>query len=277
MSIRSFARASLLALALSAFCATSASAVTIAGWDFSQYLAPGALTTDGATGADTLAANYSNLDPTGNAGAESAAFGTMYINGLYGSSVVDPFGAAPQFIPTDISLSSNLTAPVTGPGTNPFNSYTVLQSEGQLFANELGMTAFGAVDVVFGATLGSVPLTGADWGISFGARTSSGAATIAIDFSLNGVDYTSYGTVNIDGNDTPYNVSLGAFESDQVFIRMHFTGPGAGDASRAILDNVSVNASLVQPVPEPGAALLVGLGLSAAGVSALRRRRSRAC
>src|SRR5262245_6386669 len=114
--------ASLAALAAAVFATGSARAALVAGWDFSQFLAPGALTIDGANGANTLAANYSALDPTGNAGAESAAYGTLFFDGTNGSTFVDPFGAGPQFIPNDGSLVSNLNAPTP----NPFDSFNVL-------------------------------------------------------------------------------------------------------------------------------------------------------
>ena len=77
---------SLAAIGISVLSAGGANATMVAGWDFSQYLAPGALTIDGANGTNVLSANYSNLDPTSGAGAESAAFGTMYMNGRHGSS-----------------------------------------------------------------------------------------------------------------------------------------------------------------------------------------------
>src|SRR5262245_55776567 len=101
----------LAALGISVLIAGSANASMVAGWDFSQYLAPGALTIDGATGTNVLSANYSNLDPTAGAGAESAAFGTMFINGSFGSTNVDPTSATPPFWPNDGSLVSNLNAP----------------------------------------------------------------------------------------------------------------------------------------------------------------------
>lgn len=48
----------------------TAGAQLMAGWDFSQYAVDGALSTDGATFTDTLAANYSSFDLTNNAGSE---------------------------------------------------------------------------------------------------------------------------------------------------------------------------------------------------------------
>ena len=71
----------LIGLIASAFLAAPAGASGIAGWDFSQYFGDGILSTDGTTFTNTLPANYSNLDPSFNAGAGSAAFGTMFMNG----------------------------------------------------------------------------------------------------------------------------------------------------------------------------------------------------
>lgn len=265
MKMRSLVMTSALGVAASFLAAASAQATMVAGWDFSQYLGDGALTIDGASGANTLLANYSNLDPTGNAGAESAAFGEMYMNGSSGSSNVDPFAATPAFVPTAGSLSSNINAPVVGGGLNPFDSLTILTDEGQMFANLLSMTAQDVVSVVFKADLGSVPDIGSDWSISFGAKTFSGSSAIGIEFSTDGSSYSSFGSVNLTAVDTPFNVALGAAASDLAFVRLSFDPAGG----QPIIDNVAINATLV---PEPGTAMMLGLGLL--GLAGLGRRRS---
>ena len=85
-----------------------ASATLIAGWDFSQYFSDSILSTDGISDTGTLASNYSNLDPTFSAGAESAAFGRMYIDGEYGSTAVLDSGVfPPDFHPFGPSLDAN--------------------------------------------------------------------------------------------------------------------------------------------------------------------------
>src|SRR5262245_36875192 len=147
-----------LALAVGVLGAGPARASQVAGWDFSQYLGPNALTIDGANPALSLSANYSNLDPTGGAGAESAAFGTLYYNGQFGSSSVDPF--ASPFNPNDGSLNANLAANIPN-----FDALALLADEGQAFTNLLSMTATSSVNVVFAGTLASVPQTGSAWAI----------------------------------------------------------------------------------------------------------------
>ena len=91
----------ILSMAVSASMASSSQAFLAAGWDFSQYAGDGLLSLDFVTFTTTLSANYSDLDPTFGAGAESAAFGTFYLNGSFGSSSITPTGnndEAPRMI-----------------------------------------------------------------------------------------------------------------------------------------------------------------------------------
>jgi hypothetical protein len=258
-----FPKTALLSAAASALLAGSAQAGTIAGWDFSQYLSEGLLTTDGATGADTLSANYSNLDPTAGAGAESAAYGTMYVNGQFGSTAVDPFAATPIVAPVFPSLASNLNAPTVGiSGTVPFDSLNVVLNEGQTFANTLGLVATAPVNVVFKADLSSDPRQGSGWGITFGGKTQSGTSVIGVSYSLDGLSYGAVTNVNLDSNDTPFGVSFGPITADVLYVRLSL----ATANGLPIVDNVSLNATLV---PEPGTLVLLGAGLAAFG---LRRR-----
>jgi hypothetical protein len=251
-------------IALSVFVASSAQASTIAGWDFSQYLSGGGfLSTDGTTLTNSLSANYSALDATFNAGAESAAFGKMHIDGLFGSTNITPTGAGDEaFLPIAGSLVSNLNAPVEGLGDNPFDSLTILASEGQQFQELLAMSVFGPVSVVFEADLTSVPESGESWSISFGGLTAAAgaSATVTIEFSTDGVGYTSFGSVNLTNVDTAFSVSLGTALSDRAFVRLGFAGTG-----QPLIDNVAIGASIV-PEPATAALLLVGLlGLARAG------------
>jgi hypothetical protein len=252
------------AIAASALSAGSAHAGMIAGWDFSQYLGAGVLSTDGATGANTLDANYSNLDPTFGAGAESAQYGTMYIDGQFGSTNVDPFGAVQEFLPTSDSLVSNLNAGVPG-GGQPFDSASTLISEGQAFANVLSMTAPGAASVVFEADLGGRPLQATDWLMTLGGKTFSGVAVVNVQISIDGVNYASAGNISLDTNDKPFTVSFAGVTASTIYAKLIF----AAGAGQAIIDNVAISATTT-PVPEPASFVLLGVGLAFAG--ALRRR-----
>jgi hypothetical protein len=260
---------SLTTLALALLVGSGANATMIAGWDFSQYFDVGALSTDGADFTATLAANYSDLDPTFGAGAESAAFGTMYMNGANGSSDVVPLlgsGLEP-FQPT-ASAGGSLVSNLTEPGGVDFDSFTVVLAEGQLFANPLAMIASAAVSVVFEADLLSVPQIGSNWSLSFGARTFSGNSNLVIEFSTDGVNFAQAGpALNLNTVDTRYVVNLGATVSNNAYVRLTFDPSGV---NQPILDNVAIHADLA--LPEPGTALLGSLGL--AGLALVGRRRS---
>ncbi|MGH0035590.1 MAG: hypothetical protein ACQGVK_11250 [Myxococcota bacterium] len=238
----------------------SAEAELIAGWDFSQYFGDGFLTIDAATFTAVLDANYSDLDPTFNAGAESAAFGTMYIDGSFGSTSVPGLGTGTEtFFPTAAapgSLVSNLTAPTP----NPFDSFTILTEEGQEFTSLLAMSATDTFSVVFEATLESISENRQGWVLSFGGRTFSGTSNVSVDFSTDGSSYSPVATVNLDSVDTRFAVDLGDDLAEAVYVRLTLD-PSVG---QPIIDNVAIEA------PEPGAALSIATVL--AGLGVLRRR-----
>jgi hypothetical protein len=260
------------ALALSVALSAPAHAAMIAGWDFSQYFASGELSIDAATYTNVLSANYSNLDPTFGAGAESSAFGTLYYNGQFGSTDVDPSSASAALTPLSGSLASNINAPVppTGTGSVPFDSFTVLANEGQAFQNELSLKTASTVSFVFAAYLTTVPGLGADWSLTFGGLTGGGTSTISIDFSNDGQTYISLGQSILNTIDTKFSFSSasipgGVGSADQAFFRFNVTPTGTDTR----IDNVAINGSVV--VPEPGTMILLGSALALAGLFGRRR------
>ena len=256
------------AFAASVMLSVPATAAMIAGWDFSQYAGDGLLSIDGVEFTTTLDANYSNLDPTFGAGAESATFGRMYINGQFGSTAVVPSGLNDeQFLPTPGSLASNGNAPVTAPGRVPFDSLTVLQAEGQIFAYEQAMTALLPVVAVFGVNLGAQPVNGSAWSVSFGGKTFSGTASVGVEFSTDGVNFAPAGFANLTTNDTPFTLNLGATSSHIAFVRLNLSNANG----QPIIDNLAINGTLAA-IPEPGTMLLIGSGL--AGLQIFGRRRA---
>jgi len=251
---------------LSAAIAGPAAAISmVAGWDFSQYSTDGFLSLDEVTLSNTLDANYSDLDPTFGAGTESAAFGTMHLDGQFGSTNT-PLDFADPFVPSAAaggSLASNQTAPAG----SDFDSFIVLGTEGQPFTNPFAMAAVAAATVVFEANLVSVPEVGDSWSVSFGARTFSGTSVIGIEFSTDGVTFNPFGSVNLTTVDTLYDVVFGGGPSESAFVRLSFD-PANG---QPFIDNVAISANLTA-VPEPSVAALLLAGL--AGLARIGRRRA---
>jgi hypothetical protein len=237
----------------------------VAGWDFSQYSTDGFLSLDEATLSNTLGANYSDLDPTFGAGAESAAFGTMHLDGQFGSTNT-PLDFADPFVPS-AAAGGSLTSNKTAPAGSDFDSFLVLSNEGQPFTNPFAMAAVGAATVVFAADLLSVPEIGDSWSITFGARTFSGTSAITIEFSTDGVSFTSFGVANLTTVDTLFSVAFGGGPSERAFVRLGFDPSGG----QPFIDNVAISADLAS-VPEPGVTALLLTGL--AGLARMGRRRA---
>jgi len=249
-----------VALAFVTLASSSAKAEMIAGWDFSQYFGSGFFTVDGATFVDTLPANYSDLDPTFNAGAESQAFGAMYLNGVFGSTNVPEGTGSEEIIPFTGSLTSNADAPAV----NPFESFTILANEGQLFTSALSLRANTASSVVFEADLSSIAETRGGWSVSFGGKTLAGSSSVGIEFSTDGSSYQSFGFVTLLPSDAAYNVALGTATSEKAYVRFNFAPANATDLP--IIDNVAI------VVPEESATFSAVVAL--ATLVFLRRRVS---
>jgi hypothetical protein len=238
----------------------AAQATMVAGWDFSSYAFDGVLSTDGLNLTNTLAANYSDLAAPGPA---SAGFGTMHLDGLFGSTDT-PLDGTDPFVPSAAaggSLASNLDAPA-GPD---FDSFGILTSNGQQFTNPFVMTALALATVVFEVDLGLQQ--GSDWSLTFGGRTASGGSNVGIEFSTDGSIFNPVTTVNLTAVDTLFTTQLTGPQSSSAFVRLSFN-PTTGQ--EPFIDNLAINASL--PVPEPATAALLLAGL--AGLVRAGRRRA---
>jgi hypothetical protein len=253
---------------LSAAIAGPAAAVSmVAGWDFSQYSTDGFLSLDEVNLVNTLTSNYSDLDPTFGAGVESAAFGTMHLDGQFGSTNT-PLDFADPFVPS-AAAGGSLLSNKTTPAGSDFDSFTILLNEGgQTFANPFAMAAVAAATVVFAADLTSVVEVGSNWVVSFGARTFSGTSTIGVEFSTDGVSFNPLAPVNLTSVDTLFSINLGGTETERAFVRFSFD-PANG---QPFIDNVALSADLTVPAPEPTTAVLLLAGLL--GLARIGRRRA---
>jgi hypothetical protein len=276
--------------------ASPARATVIAGWDFSQYRGTGLLSTDGVSFTNTLAANYSSLDPNG-AGAESAAFGTLYFDGSNGSSSVPAGPATTLFAPTAGSAGfdcarrypvppdpgaerggsppAGCTVPnVDGPlasnreggGLNAFDSHSILRAEGQAFTERLAMKATGSVSLVFKADMSSVGPR--PWEVSFGGRTAGGGGDDGGELAC---DPSCTSTVGIDfsTNGVSYT-AFGSVTLDEADRR--FVVPLGSTASSVAYVRLNLEPGSGEPiidnvaVPEPAATAQL---VAAAGALAL--------
>ena len=252
---RSFSRArvpialALLVLAVFAASPGSAQPAMVAGWDFSQYAGDGFMSIDGGnTFTNILSANYSDLDPTFGAGAESAAFGTMWANGNFGSTSVPAGSGNEQFLPSS-ALGGSLVSNLTAPGGVDFDSFTVLAEEDQVSTESLVMLAPMAATIVFEADLRSLPSTGSNWVVTFAGRMSSGASDVGVEFSGDGVNFQSFGTASLTTVDSQFMFLLGTDSSDRGFVRLTFSPQGADQPA---LDNLAISAVLAGvPTPTP--------------------------
>lgn len=255
---------SLVSFAVALFGAGSAQANMIAGWDFSQYAFEGFLSIDGSLDeVFTLDSNYSDFVPD-TPGSAASPFGTMYIDGQFGST--NTLLTGDVFVPSpSATAQGNLVSNQGAPAGVDFSSQVLA---GQTFINPFTMTTQAPFVVVFEADLMGVPEQGTNWSISLGGKTNTGSSLVAIEFSNTGADgsFVSFGNVNFTAVDTPFTVNLGAAQSDKAYVRLSFNGtPGVAP----FLDNLAFNATLV---PEPATAALMLVGL--AGLALAGRRRA---
>lgn len=242
---------------LSALLAGSAWAENVAGWDFSQYSRDG-------DSSGSVSANYSSLDPTGNAGAESAAYGTATMSGV----VARHGDLSPGVVPSGSLTDANIGGPASGLISNSFNAFTTLQLEGQTFTNPMSITAPAAPGTaVFEGDLTSLAdTTGYGWSVSFAGKVvGDSSASVGVEFADDCSTYSSAGNVIVDDETEAYTVEFPKIASPNACARL--TIPQTA-GSRTVIDNVSLDVIAV-PEPAVGAQLLAGF----MGLVALARRR----
>lgn len=248
--------------------------VLIAGWDFSQYSNLGFLSLDGATLVNTLDANHSDLDPTERSGIESNEFGTMHLDGLFGSTStplslepgVDPF--VPNAVPPDNDLLSNASQAFLGFGSGAACTRGQVEQMPAANCNTVAMTAISSVSVVFEADRSTAPSATGTWYVSFAGRmvnpTDPTTSSVSVAFSDDGVSYSVVGNATLDAVDTLYRFPLGGSSAQQAFVRLTFPAQ-ASTAQAAAIDNLGIS------VPEPAGAGVAGV----IGLAALFRARRR--
>jgi hypothetical protein len=254
------------AFAACLFVASQAQAIPqlVAGWDFSQSCLEGNLCDQNFAPIQTLAANYSDLDTTAGMGAESADFGTMYLDGQFASTSVPGFGGWFTTVSPNLTLNTSNHEDFPLVEFGAAGNASIMQAEipGVPYQQH-AMRASDTVDVVFRAELSSAGLVGSDWEVSF-AAISEGSSAVAVSFSLDGVTYSPVRTENLGTAEEEVVVSLGGTDLSQAFVMLSFDG--LDDPSR--IDNLAIKADVI---PEPGTALLLGAGLG--GLTLFRRRR----
>jgi len=258
--------------------ASSAQATQVAGWNFNNFVTAGSLLQgpDFFNPKNTHSATYSDLDPTFGAGVESAAFGTLYFDGSNGSTFVDLVAFPATFAPNPGDLLSNRNAPVNGTPTPEvgFNDGASIIGVELGFSSPFAMRNSTALSVVFEADLSSLSLEGSDWNISFAGKRFEGQnvpgdVDVTVEYSLDGSAYTAVGATQvITPVDSLFSVALGAPTTSSLFVRLNFL------SEFAIIDNVSIDATVAPAVPEPGAALLAISGLAGLGLMGRRGRRA---
>ena len=265
-------------LAATAIAGSAQAATMVAGWNFSQYAGDGSLDTNNDfVNEDTLSSNFSNRVSDDGAGVGANPYGTLFMNGQFGSTNVDEDGFPPAFGPSQASggsLTSNAAAPQTGTpaGAIAFDGPCSAQN-GQANCQDLAMLAneFEGLNIVFRATLLPDGLLGQDWKLSFAGKTLGGSSIVTIDFSLDGTTYVGAVQRTLTTTDSAFSVDFSAVPSDLVsaaFIRLGFD---AAFGSEPLIDNLAVTVESTQPIPEPGTAMLLLTGLLGLGISGRRR------
>jgi hypothetical protein len=247
--------------------AGSGQATVLAGWDFSQFKAPGNAT----GGTSPLGATNASLDPNG-AGAESGFIGQATFSNAVMLPTAGIGGNCSKTTGTEGCATPNVDGPVRSNrseafdlGLPSFDAFSILKAEGQPFANRYGLTATGAGDIVFKTAAG---YTGGanNWRVSFGGRMLTGtASTVGVAFSSNGTSFTSFGSVNLDADDERYSVALDTNAFPTGWVRLSLDA----SSGQPVIDNVAIEAT---PIPEPGSVAMLVSGVACLLGLARRRR-----
>ncbi|MBX3378697.1 MAG: hypothetical protein KF805_01260 [Phycisphaeraceae bacterium] len=185
------------------------------------------------------------------------------------------------------SLSANIGAGTANVvGTSSFFAGTTLglPGSGSPPGSPSGQSGMNAIAIV-GPSGGSITIALSTMNytniaFSFAAqRTGTGGANTMVEYSLNGSDFTSLGTIvpgasspgfagaSINPSDYFFSFNaLGAANKANVFFRLTAAGASSGSGNQRF-DNLVVEGDLV---PTPGSFALIGLG----GLIASRRRRA---
>jgi hypothetical protein len=224
----------------------------VAGWDFSQSCLEGNLCDQALQGVQTLSANYSDLDPTDGMGAESAAFGTMHLDGQFGSSDVPGIGGWFTTVSPSLTLNTSVHSDFPLVEVGAEGNASIMQAEipGVPYQQH-AMRASDILDAVFRVDFSTRPGSlGSDWEVSFAAQSDGSASQVAVSFSLDGVDYGVPVVQAIGGDEEVITVALGGTDLSQVFVKLSFDFPQ--DPVR--IDNLAIKAELelaptVTPTP----------------------------
>jgi hypothetical protein len=257
--------------ALTAIATASSASSLVAGWDFSQsQFANTTAAQNGMQG--SWSANYSYQgDTTASANYNaSAAFGTVYWDGSFGSSTTN-------FTAQDGSATvAAKTSPVSGLSSNDsqsfstFNassSYTALTASGQTVAVNAVLGLTDDVAITFALDAGTAKNS---WTLAFAALDTDGAS-LGVAASTTGAfsgEQTSFGTLSIGTTDTGYTTDFSSLGDTQtLYVRLSASSVSGGTLS---LDNVGFSAAVV-PEPSTYAAIF---GVIAIAFAVVRRRRA---
>ena len=212
----------------------------VAGWDFSQYFGAGQLSIDGVGYTSRLDANYSALDATFNAGSESAAFGTLYLDGTFGSTVVVGGSGAEAVLPLASTADANVTAPAALACENPFESLTILRAEGQPFGQPLALVALMPAQLVFEVDLTSVLDFADNWTLTLTHQIYAGTGALSVEYATDGANYApaTPASATLTTTDGAETFALSSAPSNRLFVRISLPAGG-------IVDHVAIDASFL--------------------------------